>query len=220
MIPLYHKYIIYYDQWSQSYWPYWSQAPCRAIKHSIVYQWPTDFMVKLYFRSLNKGFVAFHRSSFFQQDNCESSGEVLRMTVDLVCGLDGNMTDVWTFHSEYPVNQPFSLSFLVYTIPALLLTLILNIWCIRVIQKSEETIINSLIIWDCVANILFAAQGTFQQTPWSVMELSPLCCTHMVLYFMLINFNRSDLHKCVKTWTRFIEFFGRNFGSFPKIMNN
>ena len=79
----------------------------------------------------------------------------------------------------------FDPSFLVFTLPICLLTVVTNTWAIVAIkQKNDQTVITiifitiiftnimvssqviqGMIVLDCLNNMAFAALGTFQQSP-------------------------------------------------------
>ena len=73
----------------------------------------------------------------------------------------------------------FDPSFLKFSLPVCLLTVITNTWAIVAIQqKNDQTVttitnimmvspqvIQGMIVLDCLNNMAFAAIGTFQQSP-------------------------------------------------------
>ena len=79
---------------------------------------------------------------------------------------------------------------LVFTIPILLLTIIINLYARKVISAKDKTLINTLLMRDCIANILCSVFQAFSFSPWFFVEVSPFCATFVALFYGLVIFNR------------------------------
>ena len=62
------------------------------------------------------------------------------------------------------INQTVDVLFLIFLIPICVVTFVTNTWAIIAIQENkDQLVIKSIIILDCVGNMVFAAMGTFEQ---------------------------------------------------------
>ena len=96
-----------------------------------------------------------------------------------------------TFENTLIVNRKVEFSFMSFTIPLCLATLLLNMRVLMLLWKKEKTIINQMMVVDCSVNILCSSMGTFTQSPYyRGMGLDVYCYPHMVLSFALIILNR------------------------------
>ena len=60
------------------------------------------------------------------------------------------------------INQPKDTFYLYANIPISATTLVVNIWAIIIIRRKEKTGIHSLIVYDCIANIISFSHGFFR----------------------------------------------------------
>ena len=89
-----------------------------------------------------------------------------------------------------PVNIKDLTGDLVFTIPILLLTIIINLYARKGISAKDKTLINNLLMKDCLANILSSVVQIFSFRPWIFVEVSPFCATFLGLFYSLVIFNR------------------------------
>ena len=89
------------------------------------------------------------------------------------------------------LSKKIELSFLYFTIPMCLVTLLLNMSVLMMLWKKEKTIVNNLMKFDCIVNIINSCLGTFQQSPYyRSLGLEVYCYPHMMLTYASGVFNR------------------------------
>ena len=89
------------------------------------------------------------------------------------------------------VNKTLEFSFMCFTVPFGLITLLLNVSVLMKLWKKEKTIVNQLMMMDCIMNIMFSHLATFQQSPYfRGLEIEVYCNFHLALAYAFNLFNR------------------------------
>ena len=89
------------------------------------------------------------------------------------------------------VNWNLEFTFMYCTVPVFLVTLLLNTGVLGILWKMEKTMVNELIMLDCMVNIMFSIISTFQQSPfYRGMDADVYCSIHLVLFFATSSCNR------------------------------
>jgi hypothetical protein len=89
------------------------------------------------------------------------------------------------------VNLNLELSFMFLTVPVFLIILLINMGVLAILWRMEKTIVNELIMLDCMVNIMFSIISTFQQSPfYRGMDVDVYCSIHLVLFFATNACNR------------------------------
>ena len=82
------------------------------------------------------------------------------------------------------VNSNLDLSFMFFTFPVLIVTLLLNICVLMILWPAERTTVNQLIILDSINDIMFSSLFTFQQSPfYQGLGVEVYCYLHLVIYW-------------------------------------
>ena len=82
------------------------------------------------------------------------------------------------------VNWNLDHSFMFFTVPVFVLTLLLNICVLMIIWPAESTTVNKLIILDSINDITFSFLSTFQQSPfYQGLGVEVYCYLHLVVYW-------------------------------------
>ena len=89
------------------------------------------------------------------------------------------------------VNSNLDPSFMFFTFPVLIVTLLLNICVLIVLWPAESTTVNQLIILDSINDIMFSSLFTFQQSPfYQGLGVEVYCYLHLVIYWTCAMTNR------------------------------
>ena len=89
------------------------------------------------------------------------------------------------------VNKKIEYSFLGLLIPMCLLIVSLNMEVLRNLWKSENTTVNKLMKLDCIINIMYSLQSTFQQSPFfRGLGQELYCYPHLVVTVAFAVLNR------------------------------
>ena len=89
------------------------------------------------------------------------------------------------------VNWNLDPSFMFFTVPVYVVTLLLNICVLMIMWPAESTIVNQLIILDSVNDITFNSLSTFQQSPfYPGLNVEFYCYLHLVVYWTSAVSNR------------------------------
>jgi hypothetical protein len=89
------------------------------------------------------------------------------------------------------VNKKLEFNFLCFTIPSGLITALLNMRVLMMLWKKEKTVVNQLMMIDCIMNILFSFLYTFRQSPYfRGLDVEVYCYFHLLLAFCCFEFNR------------------------------
>jgi hypothetical protein len=81
--------------------------------------------------------------------------------------------------------------FMFFTIPVLIMTLLLNMSVLVILWRKDRTIVNKLMMLDCMVNITFSSICTFQQSPfYRGLDVEFYCYFHSVLFFASMVCNR------------------------------
>ena len=89
------------------------------------------------------------------------------------------------------VNSNLDPSFMFFTFPVLIVTLLLNICVLIVLWPAESTTVNQLIILDSINDIMFSSLFTFQQSPfYQGLGVEVYCYLHLVIYWTCAMSNR------------------------------
>ena len=81
------------------------------------------------------------------------------------------------------VNKSPDLEFVSTILPILLSILLVNTLCIMLIIKRDKTLVNKLLILDCIANALLTMIGSLQQSAANTVGVEVYCAPITVLYF-------------------------------------
>ena len=76
------------------------------------------------------------------------------------------------------INQPREDIYIFTCFPLLLLTMIVNCLAVVVIMRKERTSLNSLIIYDCLANMVTMCLSVVHQSPWFIGWPRWVCLTY------------------------------------------
>ena len=89
------------------------------------------------------------------------------------------------------VNKKLEFNFMYFTVPFGLITLLLNVSVLMKLWKKEKTIVNQLMMMDCIMNIMYSHLSTFQQSPYfRGLDMEVYCNFHLVLAYVFMLFNR------------------------------
>ena len=89
------------------------------------------------------------------------------------------------------VNWNMDHSFMVFTVPVFLATLLLNSFVLMILWPVENTIVNQLIVLDSINDITFSSLCTFHQSPfYQGLGLESYCYVHLVIYWTCVMCNR------------------------------
>ena len=89
------------------------------------------------------------------------------------------------------VNKKLEFNFLCFTIPSGLITALLNMRVLMMLWKKEKTVVNQLMMIDCIMNILSTALSTFQQSPYfRGLDVEVYCYINLILAMCCMVFNR------------------------------
>ena len=89
------------------------------------------------------------------------------------------------------VNKKLEFNFMYFTIPLGLITILLNMRVLMMLWKEEKTVVNQLMMIDCIMNILSTSLLTFQQSPYfRGLDVEVYCYFHLLLAFCCVHFNR------------------------------
>ena len=97
---------------------------------------------------------------------------------------------VFIIENSEAVNITDLNSDLLFTIPILLLTILINLYARKVISAKDKTLINTLLMRDCLVNIVCSVLQTFRYSPWVFLQVSPFCVTLIGVFTSLAMFNR------------------------------
>ena len=90
-----------------------------------------------------------------------------------------------------PVNAPWPSDYIVENCILLAVTVVANSWAVLAIRKKEKTVINSLLVLDCGANVVSMAYlAFFAQSPWYVQGVRSLCTLTLFTAYTLVTWNR------------------------------
>ena len=82
------------------------------------------------------------------------------------------------------VNSNLDLSFMFFTFPVLIVTLLLNICVLMILWPAESTTVNQLIILDSINDITFSSLSTFQHSPFfQGLGVEVYCYLHLIVYW-------------------------------------
>ena len=88
-------------------------------------------------------------------------------------------------------NWNLEFTFMCLTVPVFLVTLPLNMGVLGILWRMEKTVVNELIMLDCLVNIMISAISTFQQSPfYRGMDVDVYCSIHLVFIFATNACNR------------------------------
>ena len=88
------------------------------------------------------------------------------------------------------VNEAKARVYLFANILIALLTFAINLWAGFSILRKERTGINSLIVCDCVVNVVSSLHSSFLQSPWSILGSPIPCLLNLLLLQLLTSWNR------------------------------
>ena len=89
------------------------------------------------------------------------------------------------------VNWNLEHSFMFFTVPVFLATLLLNTCVVMILWPAENTIINQLIVLDSINDITLCSLSTFHQSPfYQGLGLEFYCYFHLVIYWTCVMCNR------------------------------
>ena len=96
--------------------------------------------------------------------------------------MEGGATEV--------INSPRQFIYLVASLVALPINMAINTAAILVIQRNEKTVINNLVVCDCIANMLSMAIVSFLQSPFAILRSPLLCSVEIFVKFSITVWNR------------------------------
>ena len=104
----------------------------------------------------------------------------------------GNMNNIYFGIEENKiVNKSHQFSFLFFTIPVCVGTILLNTGVMMILRNEEKTIVNQLMILDSMVNIVSTFLVTFQQSPYfRGLGVQAYCYPNLVVVTACIIFNR------------------------------
>jgi hypothetical protein len=89
------------------------------------------------------------------------------------------------------VNQPREEAVTWTNLAILAATLAVNLAAARVLHRKEDNVINRIIIWDCLINIVTMFAGfAVQPLLWSTIHSKYLCSVSVFINFTLLAWNR------------------------------
>ena len=89
------------------------------------------------------------------------------------------------------VNRTIDHSFMFFTVPVFVVTLLLNTCVLMILWPAESTTVNQLIILDSINDITFSSLSTFQQSPfYQGLGVEVYCYLHLVIYWTCAMTNR------------------------------
>ena len=95
------------------------------------------------------------------------------------------------FENPEIINAKFEYRFMLITIPTFLVILLLNISVVMKVLKEEKTIVNRLMMLECIMNILGFFLLAVQQSPYyRGFGREEYCYPHMMLVLSYEMFNR------------------------------
>ena len=110
---------------------------------------------------------------------------------DITLGGDQFRGAVIVIENTEIVNKKLEFNFLYFTIPLGLITSLLNLNVLMMLWEKEKTLVNQLMMIDCIMNILFAFLYTFQQSPYfRGLDVEVYCYFHLLLASCCTGFNR------------------------------
>ena len=110
---------------------------------------------------------------------------------DIIMGGDQFREAVIGIENTEIVNKKLEFNFLGFTIPSGLITALLNMSVLMMLWKKEKTVVNQLMMIDCIMNILSTALSTFQQSPYfRGLDVEVYCYFHLLLSFCCVLYNR------------------------------
>ena len=86
------------------------------------------------------------------------------------------------------VNWNFEFSFMYFTVPIYIATLLLNMSVLIILWKTEKTIVNQLIMLDCIVSIMLSSLYTFPY--YRGLGMEAYCYSHLVLFWASVACNR------------------------------
>ena len=82
------------------------------------------------------------------------------------------------------INRNLDPSFMFFTVPVFLVTLLLDTCVLRILWPAESTIVNQLIILDSINDITFSSLSVFHQSPfYQGLGVEVYCYLHLVVYW-------------------------------------
>ena len=98
---------------------------------------------------------------------------------------------VVTLENTEIVNWNLEFSFMYFTVPVFIITLLLNMSVLVTVLKTEKTIVNKLIMVDSIINILLSTISTFMQSPYyRGLGVDVYCSFHLICFFFFTACNR------------------------------
>ena len=98
--------------------------------------------------------------------------------------MGGVFNDTLFVEDTVIVNWNLDHSFMFFTVPVHVVTLVLNICVLMILRPVESTTVNQLIILDSINDITFSSLSTFQQSPfYQGLGVEVYCYLHLVVYW-------------------------------------
>ena len=108
---------------------------------------------------------------------------------DLFVGEVFNKT-IWV-EDTVIINRNLDPSFMFFTVPVFLVTLLVNTCVLMIMWPAESTTVNQLIVLDSINDITLSSLSTFHQSPfYRGLGLEFYCSFHLVLYWTCATCNR------------------------------
>ena len=89
------------------------------------------------------------------------------------------------------VNKKLNFNFMFFTIPLGLMTILLNMSVLMILRMKEKTVVNQLMMIDCIISILYIPLSTFAQSPYfRGLDVEVYCYILLLLAYCCMVFNR------------------------------
>ena len=111
--------------------------------------------------------------------------------LDIIMGGDQFRDEIIGIENTVIVNNTFEFNFMYFTIPLGLISAVLNMSVLMMLWKKEKTVVNQLMMIDCIINILSTSLSTFQQSPYfRGLDVEVYCYINLILAMCFMVFNR------------------------------
>ena len=119
------------------------------------------------------------------------TSQIMNHSAEFPTGGEMAVQAVVTIENTEIVNWNLKFAFMYLTVPVFLIILLVNMGVLGILWRMEKTIVNELIMLDCIVNIMFSIISTFQQSPfYRGMDVDVYCSIHLMLFFATSGCNR------------------------------
>ena len=110
---------------------------------------------------------------------------------DITMGGDRFRDAVIGIENTKIVNNTLEFNFMYFTIPLGLITTVLNMSVLMMLWKKEKTLVNQLMMIDCIISVLYIPLSTFAQSPYfRGLDVEVYCYINLILAMCCMVFNR------------------------------